>query len=72
MEFARHGHNAWLVEPDSVEALVSGLERLLRDAPLRSLLAAGALSLAAGRDWGRIYDGLLAEYGKATTAAAAA
>lgn len=71
MEFARHGESAWLVEPDSVEALVSGLERLLLDASLRAALAEGALGVASGRDWARIHDGLLAEYGKATTAAAA-
>ena len=30
LEFAEHGDNAWLVAPDSAEAIAEGLRRLLR------------------------------------------
>ena len=41
LEFAEHGGNAWLVEPDSAKAIADGLERLLTDAALRRRLVAG-------------------------------
>jgi glycosyltransferase involved in cell wall biosynthesis len=62
LEFAEHGRNAWLVEPDSVPAIVAGLRRLLTDGGLRRQLGAGALATARARDWGGVYDQLLADY----------
>ncbi len=62
LEFAEHGGNAWLVEPDSGPAIVTGLRRLLTDAELRCQLGGGALATARSRDWGRVYDQLLRDY----------
>ncbi len=62
LEFARHGDNAWLVEPDSVESLLGGLERLLEDESLRSQLATGALPTARSRTWASVYDKLVSDY----------
>ena len=62
LEFAEHGGNAWLVEPDSTPAIVAGLRRLLTDAALRRQLGAGALATARARDWGGVYDQLLEDY----------
>jgi phosphatidylinositol alpha 1,6-mannosyltransferase len=71
LEFAEHGRNAWLVEPDSGPAVVAGLRRLLTDAALRRQLGAGALATALARDWGVVYDRLLADYQAAIDAKAA-
>jgi glycosyltransferase involved in cell wall biosynthesis len=65
LEFSEHGGNAWLVAPDSVEAIEVGLERLLTDGSLRRRLAAGALRTARERDWNQVYDRLLADYAAA-------
>jgi glycosyltransferase involved in cell wall biosynthesis len=62
LEFAEHGRNAWLVEPDSTDAIVTGLRRLMTDAALRRELGAGALATARARDWGTVYDRLLDDY----------
>jgi phosphatidylinositol alpha 1,6-mannosyltransferase len=62
LEFAEHGGNAWLVEPESTPAIVAGLRRLLTDAALRRHLGAGALATARARDWGTVYDRLLEDY----------
>ena len=62
LEFATHGSNAWLVEPDSAAAVTDGLRRLLTDSALRRRLAAGALATARARDWDRVYDRLLEDY----------
>jgi glycosyltransferase involved in cell wall biosynthesis len=62
LEFTDHGANGWLVEPNSVEAIATALDRLLTDAPLRRRLAAGALATAASRRWDRMDDQLLMEY----------
>jgi glycosyltransferase involved in cell wall biosynthesis len=62
LEFSQHGGNAWLVAPDSTEAIEAGLERLLVDGALRRRLADGALATARERDWGRVYDRLVADY----------
>ena len=59
LEFSEHGRNAWLVAPDSVEAIEEGLERLLTDAALRRRLADGALGTARARDWDQVYDRLM-------------
>jgi glycosyltransferase involved in cell wall biosynthesis len=65
LEFSEHGGNAWLVAPDSAEAIAAGLERLLTDTALRRRLAHGALRTARERDWTQVYDRLLADYGEA-------
>ncbi|MBA3316542.1 MAG: glycosyltransferase family 1 protein [Gemmatimonadales bacterium] len=75
LEFSEHGHNAWLVAPDSAEAIEEGLERLLTDPTLRRRLADGGLQTARDRDWAQVYDRLLADYraaveGKGLTQAA--
>jgi glycosyltransferase involved in cell wall biosynthesis len=62
LEFARHGDNAWLVEPNSASALADGLRRLLEDAPLRQRLSEGALGTARERRWDAVYDQLLEDY----------
>ena len=62
LEFATHGGNAWLVEPDSTAAITEALRRLLGDAALRRRLAAGALATAEARDWDTVYDQLLRDY----------
>lgn len=68
LEFAEHGGNAWLVEPDSAPAIADGLRRLMGDAALRHRLAAGALGTAGARDWGAVYDRLLEDYRAAVAA----
>ncbi len=62
LEFAEHGANALLVEPDSVSAIAAGLGRLLHDPVLRRRLADGALRTAAARDWATVYDRRLDDY----------
>ncbi len=62
LEFSEHGNNAWLVAPDSVEAIEEGLERLFTDSALRRRLTQGALRTARERDWDRVYDRLVADY----------
>lgn len=62
LEFAEHGRNSWLVEPDSATAIFEALRRLFADASLRRHLGAGALATARARDWGAVYDGLLDDY----------
>jgi phosphatidylinositol alpha 1,6-mannosyltransferase len=73
LEFAEHGRNAWLVEPDSATAIQEGLRRLLVDAALRRRIAEGALATARARGWEEVYDRLLEDYreaaGRATEAA---
>ena len=68
LEFAVHGGNAWLVEPESTSAITDGLRRLLTDAGLRRRLAAGALATARARDWDTVYDQLLQDYQEAVDA----
>lgn len=70
LEFAEHGGNALLVEPDSVSAIAGGLRRLLHDSALRRRLAAGALRTAGARDWGTVYDRLIDDYRAAVAARA--
>jgi glycosyltransferase involved in cell wall biosynthesis len=62
LEFAEHGRNAWLVAPNSIEAITEGLGRLLADAALRRRLAEGALQTAGERRWDGVYDRLVADY----------
>jgi glycosyltransferase involved in cell wall biosynthesis len=70
LEFAQHGRNAWLVEPDSAPAITAALRRLLSDSALRQRLAEGALATAHARQWGGVYDQLLNDYGAAVAARA--
>jgi glycosyltransferase involved in cell wall biosynthesis len=70
LEFAEHGRNAWLVEPDSAPAITDALRRLFADPDLRHRLAAGALATARARDWGAVYDQLLDDYRAAMMAKA--
>ena len=65
MEFARHGRNAWLVQPNSSAALADGLRRLIDDGDLRRKLAAGGLATAVERTWDEVYDRLLEDYREA-------
>ncbi|HUQ15775.1 MAG TPA: glycosyltransferase family 1 protein [Gemmatimonadales bacterium] len=65
LEFSEHGRNAWLVAPDSAEAIEGGLERLLTDSGLRRRLADGGLETARARDWAQVYDRLVADYTEA-------
>ena len=62
LEFARHGENAWLVEPNSAAAIEEGLRRLMEDVPLRRRLSEGGLREAGERGWGQVYDQLLDDY----------
>ncbi len=62
LEFAEHGRNAWLVAPNSTEAITDGLGRLLADAALRRRLGGGALQTAGERRWDVVYDRLVADY----------
>jgi glycosyltransferase involved in cell wall biosynthesis len=62
LEFATHGGNAWLVEPDSASAITDGLDRLLADPALRRRLAAGGLATARERSWDQVYDRLIQDY----------
>jgi phosphatidylinositol alpha 1,6-mannosyltransferase len=68
LEFSEHGRNAWLVAPNSTEAITDGLGRLLSDTSLRRRLAAGALHTAAERRWDVVYDQLIADYRAAAAA----
>lgn len=64
-DFAEHDVNAWLVEPDSTEALVEGLRTLLDGRALRHRLAAGGEATAAARDWHGIFTDVVHEYERA-------
>ena len=68
LEFAEHGRNAWLVAPNSTEAITDGLGRLLSDPSLRRRLAEGALQTAAERRWDSVYDQLISDYRAAAAA----
>jgi glycosyltransferase involved in cell wall biosynthesis len=70
LEFAEHGRNAWLVEPDSALAIADALRRLMADSSLRHRLAQGALTTARSRQWGEVYDQLLRDYRSAAAAGA--
>jgi phosphatidylinositol alpha 1,6-mannosyltransferase len=62
LEFSEHGNNAWLIEPNSVSAIVDGLRRLLNDDALRRRLSEGGLKTAQQRPWDEVYDQLIADY----------
>lgn len=67
LEFAVHGKNAWLVAPDSPDAMLTGLDRLFHDPALCRQLAKGALETAGFRSWDGIYESLEKEYRDAMT-----
>ncbi len=62
LEFAEDGNNALLVAPNSVPALVNGLDRVMSDPTLRRQLSDGAIATAAARRWDAVDDALLAQY----------
>ena len=62
LDFSRHGENAWLVEPNSRDALAEGIGRLAGDPALRARLGAGAVRTAVARRWDVIHDGLAELY----------
>ncbi|HKU63346.1 MAG TPA: glycosyltransferase family 1 protein [Gemmatimonadales bacterium] len=70
LEFAEHGRNAWLVAPNSTEAITDGLARLLAEPALRRRLAEGALQTADERRWDAVYDRLIADYRAAASSRA--
>jgi glycosyltransferase involved in cell wall biosynthesis len=70
LEFSEHGRNAWLVAPNSTEAITEGLGRLLSDPSLRRRLGEGALRTAAERRWDAVYDQLVSDYRAAAAARA--
>ncbi|MCX5761225.1 MAG: glycosyltransferase family 1 protein [Gemmatimonadetes bacterium] len=57
-----HAGNAMLVPAHDPAALASAMQRLASDASLRQTMREQALECAASRDWGRVWDGLFAEY----------
>jgi glycosyltransferase involved in cell wall biosynthesis len=68
LEFATHNRNAWLVSPNSVDAIADGLRRLLESPTLRCRLGQGGLRTAAERRWDEVYDRLLDDYEDAMAA----
>jgi glycosyltransferase involved in cell wall biosynthesis len=70
LEFAQHGHNAWLIPPRDLAGITGGLELLLRSPELRARLQGGALTTARGRGWDEIYDLLEADYRNAAESGA--
>ena len=70
LEFAEHGRNAWLVAPNSTEAITDGLARLLAEPALRRRLSEGALQTADERRWDAVYDRLIADYRAAASSRA--
>jgi glycosyltransferase involved in cell wall biosynthesis len=52
-DLAVHGRDAWLVEPDSPEALAEGVRTLLDDPALASRLAEAGRERAAEYSWER-------------------
>lgn len=71
LDFAQHGSNAWMVEPDSAAALAQGLSALLWDRMLCAQLGAGGQATARSRDWDNIFDGVAAGYERARATPAA-
>lgn len=50
-ELLRHDENAWLIEPDDVDAAVAGIRRLLDDRNLATRLADSAMNMARELTW---------------------
>lgn len=67
LDYAEHGENAWLAEPQDSGALKAALLRLMEDRGLRERLARGGLATAASRSWDAIYSQLEADYARAAT-----
>ena len=60
-----HGHNAWLVPPDSVDDLAIALGNLLRDDAVRGRLAQQAVADVAAHSWTRRAEAILTRFGPA-------
>jgi len=67
LDFAHHGQNAWLTEPDNAGSFADGLARLLQNHALRQGLAEGARETGIHRQWATIYDRLLRDYAEAAS-----
>lgn len=50
-EILRHGHDAWLVEPDDPAALAAGLKRVLADPNLRTAMADRGRARSVEHTW---------------------
>ncbi|MGH7592185.1 MAG: glycosyltransferase, partial [Gemmatimonadales bacterium] len=61
LEFAEHGVNSWVAEPESMTATADAMARLIDDPSLRRSLAAGGRATALARDWDQIFDRLVDE-----------
>lgn len=72
LDYAEHGRNTWLAQPQNTADLKAAMLRLMADAPLRERLARGGLATAASRCWDTIYDQLLADYAQVAARRAAA
>lgn len=68
LDFAAHGRNAWLAEPDDAGNLAEGLALLLADEALRVRLGGEALETARSRAWDAIFDRLMADYQRVASA----
>jgi glycosyltransferase involved in cell wall biosynthesis len=64
----RHGHTAWLTEPESPEALATGMLEVLSDAGLRETLVANGMMLARSCAWPAVREQWLAAYREARAA----
>ncbi|MCU1492414.1 MAG: glycosyl transferase group 1 [Acidimicrobiaceae bacterium] len=62
LSYAVHGHNAFLVPVDDVDALVAGARRVLSDDVLAARIADGGLTTAAANSWPVVGPQLLAQY----------
>lgn len=60
-----HGQTAWLVEPDSPQAIASGVAQVLGDGALRGQLVANGLELARSCAWTAVKARWLAAYARA-------
>jgi glycosyltransferase involved in cell wall biosynthesis len=57
-----HGRSAWLVPADDPHKMAQGIERVLRDAPLRAALRAAGLQVARACSWPEVKPQWLATY----------
>lgn len=61
LEFAEHGVNSWVAEPESVESTAEAIDSLISDRSLRRRLADGGRATALSRRWDQIFDRLVDE-----------
>ncbi|HYM33961.1 MAG TPA: glycosyltransferase family 4 protein, partial [Steroidobacteraceae bacterium] len=57
-----HHRNAWLVPPDDPQRMAAGLDRVLRDAPLRAQLRSAGRELARACSWPEVKQQWLNTY----------